>query len=83
MEATTVTMTIDLSPEAQSRLEAEAAKNGQDLAGYAREAFETWLLLTAQEPDAEDSAFQDMRAASLPTLQEYWVNDEDAVYDTL
>ena len=33
--------------------------------------------------EAEGAAFADMRALSLPTLQEYWINEEDAVYDNL
>lgn len=37
----------------------------------------------SKEPDTESAAFEDMRALSLPTLQEYWINDEDAIYDTL
>ncbi len=37
----------------------------------------------SKEPDAESAAFEDMRALSLPTLQEYWINDDDAIYDTL
>lgn len=40
---------------------------------------------TALEPEAEteDMVFAEMRALSLPTLQEYWINDADAIYDTL
>jgi len=50
---------------------------------YTRVSFQTWLSLTMKDPDTEESAFADMRALSLPTLQEYWINEEDAVYDTL
>ena len=50
---------------------------------YTRVSFQTWLSLTMKDPDTEESAFADMRALLLPTLQEYWINEEDAVYDTL
>ncbi len=78
-----MTMTIDLSPETEASLEREAALRGQALADYARQSFEVWVSLTAKETDTESAAFEDMRALSLPTLQEYWINDEDAVYDSL
>lgn len=39
---------------------------------------------TAQGGEEKEGAvFTDMRAVSLPTLQEYWINEEDAVYDNL
>ena len=78
-----MTMTIDISPEAQARLDAEASRQGMDTDEYTRVSFQTWLSLTMKDPDTEESAFADMRALSLPTLQEYWINEEDAVYDTL
>ena len=78
-----MTMTIDISSEAQARLDAEAARQGMDTDEYTRVSFQTWLSLTMKDPDTEESAFADMRALLLPTLQEYWINEEDAVYDTL
>jgi len=45
---------------------------------------ETVSSPTGQEgEETEGAAFADMRALSLPTLQEYWINEEDAVYDSL
>jgi len=35
------------------------------------------------ENETEEEVFADMRALALPTLQEYWDNEQDAVYDTL
>jgi hypothetical protein len=46
-----------------------------------REAFQFWLSLTT--PDMEEAGFDDVRSLALPTLQEYWLNEEDAVYDAL
>ena len=34
-----------------------------------------------KDPDTEEAAFADMWALSLPTLQGYWIHEEDAVYD--
>lgn len=78
-----MTMTIDISPEVKARLEAEAASQGQAPDEYARESFQIWLSLAIPEPDTEEALFKDMQALSLPTLEEYWLNDEDAVYDAL
>ncbi len=35
------------------------------------------------EDETEEAYFEDVRFLALPTLQEYWINEEDAVYDTL
>lgn len=78
-----MTLIIDLPPETEAWLQSEAASRGQAAEEYAREAFQSWLRLEAGKEDSEEAAFQDMRAISLPTLEEYWINDEDAVYDTL
>ena len=78
-----MTVTIDISPEVQARLGAEAARQGMDTEQYIRESSQTWLSLTIKDPDMEEAAFADMRALSLPTLQEYWINEEAAVYDSL
>jgi len=78
-----MTMTIDISPDVKARLEAEAASRGQAPDEYVRESFQSWLSLAVPEPDTEEALFKDMQALSLPTLEEYWLNDEDAVYDTL
>lgn len=78
-----MTMTIDISPEAKARLEAEAARQGMAAAEYTRESFEIWLSLAVSEPATEETLFKDMQALSVPTLEEYWLNDEDAVYDSL
>jgi len=76
-------MTIDISPEVKAWLEAESASRGQDPDEYVRESFQTWLSLAVPEPDTEEALFKDMQALSVPTLEEYWLNDEDAVYDAL
>ncbi len=78
-----MTLTIDISPETEAQLEAEAANRGQAPDEYARESFHIWLSLAASNPDTDEAAFQDMRALSLPTLEEYWINEEDAAYDNL
>lgn len=78
-----MTLTIDISPEEEARLRQEAAQRGQATDEYAHESFRIWLSLAAANPGTEETAFQDMRALSLPTLEEYWINEEDAVYDTL
>lgn len=76
-----MTMTIDISPQEEARLKEEAAQRGQATDEYIRESFQIWLSLTA--PDTEEDYFADMRSLALPTLAEYWLNEEDAVYDTL
>ncbi len=76
-----MTLTVDIAPETKTRLEAEAASRGQAPDEYIRESFQIWLSLTT--PDTEETHFKDMQALSLPTLEEYWLNDKDAVYDTL
>jgi hypothetical protein len=76
-----VTLTLDVPPDAQVRLETAAAERGQAADEYIRESFQIWLSLTT--PDTEESYFDDTRSLALPTLQEYWLNEEDAVYDTL
>ena len=78
-----MTMTIDISPEAKARLDTEAARHGLAADEYARESFQIWLSLTIPEPDTEEALFKDIQALSLSSLQEYWINEEDAVYDTL
>jgi len=42
-----MTMTIDISPEMQARLEAEAAKNGQEPTAYLQVAVENMLMSDA------------------------------------
>lgn len=76
-----MTMTIDISPETEAYLEREAARQGRELADYTRQSFEIWLRLSA-EPESEETLFEEMRLLSLPTLEEYWINDADAIYDT-
>jgi hypothetical protein len=76
-----MTLTLDVPPEAQVRLETAAAERGQAADVYIRESFQIWLSLTT--PDTEEAYFEDMRSLALPTLSEYWLNEEDAVYDTL
>ena len=76
-----MTLTLEIPSEAQSRLEVAAQERGQATDDYIRESFQTWLSLTAAE--TEDEAFQAARALSLPTLEELWINEHDAVYDTL
>ena len=74
-------LTLEIPVEAQSRLEVAAQERGQATDDYIRESFQVWLSLTA--PETEKEAFQAARALSLPTLEEHWINEHDAVYDTL
>jgi len=76
-----MTLTLEVPAEAQSWLEEAAQEHGQPTDEYIRESFQIWLSLNA--PDTEDAYFEDMRALALPTLEEQWLNEEDAVYDTL
>ena len=76
-----MTMTIDISPQEEARLKEEAARRGQAADEYIRESFQTWLSLTT--PETEEDAFQSERALSLPTLEELWINEHNAIYDTL
>lgn len=76
-----MTLTLEIPAEAQSWLEVAAQERGQAADDYIRESFQIWLNLTA--PDTEEAYFEDTRALALPTLQEHWSNEEDAVYDTL
>ena len=62
--------TVYVSPEAQGRPDAEATQQPPHES-------------TADASDTEEAAFADMRALSLPALQEYWINEEDAAYDAL
>ncbi len=78
-----MTLTIDISPEAEARLEQDATKRGQDPIEYARKSFEIWLNLSTIEPESDEKAFQEMRALSLPSMEEYWLNEQDSVYDNL
>jgi hypothetical protein len=76
-----MTLTLDVPLDAQVRLEMAAAERGQATDDYIRESFQIWLSLTVSE--TEEEAFQAARALSLPTLEEHWINEHDAVYDTL
>ena len=76
-----MTFTLEVPLEAQSRLEVAAQERGQATDDYIRESFQIWLSLTT--PETEEEAFQAARALSLPTLEELWINEHDAVYDTL
>ena len=76
-----MTLTLEIPLEAQALLEIAAQEHGQAPDEYVRESFRIWLSLTT--PETENAAFQEMRALSLPTLEEYWINEHDAVYDTL
>ena len=76
-----MTLTLEIPVEAQFWLEAAAQECGQATDEYIRESFRIWLSLTASE--TEEEAFQAARALSLPTLEELWINEHDAVYDTL
>ena len=77
-----MTLTLEIPAEAQSWLEVAAQKKGQATDEYIRESFRIWLSLTTV-PETEEDAFQSARALSLPTLEEVWINEHDAVYDTL
>ena len=76
-----MTLTLEIPAEAQSWLEVAAQEHGQATDDYIRASFQIWLGLTA--PETEEEAFQAARALSLPTLEELWINEHDAVYDTL
>jgi hypothetical protein len=76
-----MTLTLEVPLDAQVRLETAAAERGQDTDDYIRESFQIWLSLMVSE--TEEEAFQAARALSLPTLEEHWINEHDAVYDTL
>jgi hypothetical protein len=76
-----MTLTLEVPLDAQVRLETAAAERGQDTDDYIRESFQIWLCLMVSE--TEEEAFQAARALSLPTLEEHWINEHDAVYDTL
>ena len=75
------TFILEIPAEAQSYLEVAAQAQEQTTDEYVRESFRIWLCLTA--PDTEEAYFEDTRALALPTLQELWINEHDAVYDTL
>ena len=77
-----MTLTLEVPPDAQVRLETAAAERGQATDEYIRESFQTWLSLTTAT-EAEEDEFQSARALSLPTLEELWINEHDAVYDSL
>ena len=75
-----MTLTINLTPEAAERLQQKAALHGQEPKDYA------WAVLAGNlglTEETEAAVFADMRALSQSTLREYWLNDEDAVYDAL
>ncbi len=76
-----MTFTLEIPEDAQIRLEVAAQEQGQATDEYTRESFHIWLSLTV--PETEEEAFQAARALSLPTLEEQWINEHDAVYDTL
>lgn len=76
-----MTLTLDVPPDAQVHLGTAAAERGQAIDEYIRESFQIWLSLTT--PDTEETYFDDVRSLALPTLAEHWLNEEDAVYDTL
>ena len=48
-----MTMTIDVSPEAKARLEAEAAKNGQEPIAYLQVAVENMLMSDADAAEID------------------------------
>ena len=77
-----MTLTLEVPADAQVRLETAAAERGQATDDYIRESFQIWLSLTTVA-ETEEDAFQSARALSLPTLEELWINEHDAVYDTL
>ncbi|MGI4790283.1 MAG: hypothetical protein ACRYFS_15705 [Janthinobacterium lividum] len=76
-----MTLTLEIPIEAHSWLEVAAQEHGQPTDDYIRESFCIWLSLSA--PETEEEAFQAARALSLPTLEELWINEHDAIYDTL
>ncbi len=51
----------------------------ESVEGYNQEEVIIIFLRSNEEAEREDFAY--FRALALPTLQEYWINEEDAVYD--
>lgn len=78
-----MTLTIDLTPDMETRLHEEAAKQGQAPKEYAQQAFEHLLGLNPEQEETEAAFTAAWSAASNRSLQEIWDNDEDAVYDHL
>lgn len=76
-----MTMTIDLSPETEAWLDEEAKKRGQSREMVAHLALEAFVIRQRDEA-AERSDLADWQGLPQRTLQEYWINDHDAIYDT-
>ncbi len=77
-----MTMTIDISPETEAWLEAEAQKRGQEREVVAKMALEAFSARQREE-EAENALVADWQALSYHSLWEVWDNEEDAVYDKL
>jgi predicted transcriptional regulator len=77
-----MTMTIDISPETEAWLEAEAQKRGQEREVVAKMALEAFSARQREE-EAESALVADWQALSYRSLWEVWDNEEDAVYDKL
>ena len=76
-----MTITIDLSPQTEAWLDEEAQKRGQSRERVASRALEAFAARQREE-QAERSELADWQGLSQRTLQEYWINDHDAIYDT-
>ena len=76
-----MTMTIDLSPETEAWLDEEARKRGLSREMVAKLALEAFAVRQREE-EAERLNLADWQGLSQRTLQEYWINDHDAIYDT-
>ena len=76
-----MTITINLSPETEAWLDEEAKKRGKSREMVAHLALEAFAAKQREE-QAERSDLADWQTLSQRTLQEYWINDHDAIYDT-
>jgi hypothetical protein len=76
-----MTLTIDITPELETRLQQEAAKQGLATPEFVRSMLEQ--LMDGRDIESDAIAFEDLRAISRRSLQELWDNDEDMIYDTL
>ncbi len=57
------------------------ARPVEPIEGYDQE--EVIVTFLRGDNDAERKLFAEWKGASMQTLQDYWDNDQDAIYDTL
>ena len=78
-----MTLTIDITPELETRLQKVATRRGQSPGVYAWALLQLVLGLRPAEDEAEAAFVAQWSAAFRRTLHELLDNDEDAVYDTI